>query len=160
MKLTDVLLIKYLQPSGFVNSLYDLNINDLINSGIQMLICDLDNTLVPHFSKLPNKQALEFCKKVQAAGIKFVVVSNNTYSRVNQFCEMLAPDDFIYNAKKPTLKKLKGLLTKHNCSPTDVIMVGDQFITDIFAANRLHAKSILTLPIVSLKAESNSWFRS
>lgn len=160
MKWTDILLIKYLQPSAFIKSIYDLNIEDLINSGIQMLICDLDNTLVPHFSKFPNKQAHEFCQKIKQAGIKFVVVSNNTYKRVNTFCELLEPDDFIYNAKKPTLKKIKALLRKYNLSPTNVVMIGDQFITDVFAANRLHAKSILTLPIISLKAESNSVFRN
>ena len=122
-----------------------------------MILCDLDNTLVPHFTKLPTTEAIDFVRDVQNHGIKIIIVSNNSYKRVSYFCEFLAPNDFIYHAEKPLIRKIKKILEKYDMNVEDVLFIGDQFITDIFAANRLHCKSILTLPIVDSVKQKQSF---
>lgn len=122
-----------------------------------MVLCDLDNTLVPHFTKLPTTESIKFVRQIQANDIKFIVVSNNGFRRVSYFCEYLAPNDFVYSAKKPFVRKIRKILEKYNMNVEDVLFIGDQFITDIFAANRIHCKSILTLPIINSTKQKNGF---
>ncbi len=157
MKQTNIWL-NYFRPNVFIKSFEDLNPSNLKREGIRMLVCDLDNTLTPHFNKLPNIKAIKFCRAVQEQGIVFVVVSNNTKKRVERFCEVLQPNDFAYNAKKPLTWKVSKMMAKYRCEKDDVLILGDQFITDIWLANRLGCRSILTLPIVSTSSEKNGFF--
>ena len=69
MKLLDIKLLNYFRPSLFVNNINDIIVDDLYNRGFRMVICDLDNTLVPHFTKFPTKMALDFVKKIRSQGI-------------------------------------------------------------------------------------------
>lgn len=158
MKLLDIKLLNYFRPSLFVNNINDIIVDDLYNRGFRMVICDLDNTLVPHFTKFPTKMALDFVKKIRSQGIIFVVVSNNTKKRVARFCELLKPDDFVYSARKPFLKKTSQIIRKYNISCDDILFIGDQVITDIWISNRLQCKSILTLPLVDSIGKNTNFF--
>ncbi|GAA5414538.1 YqeG family HAD IIIA-type phosphatase [Ureaplasma ceti] len=149
--------LNYFRPNIFVNSIEDININNFKQQGFRMVICDLDNTLVPHFTKIPTKQAINFVRSIQKQGLLFIVVSNNSKKRVTEFCKILKPDDYVWNAKKPITKKVKKVIQKYNMNKEDVIFIGDQVVTDIWVSNRLQAKSILTLPIVSSTKEKNGW---
>lgn len=130
-KLNKIKILNYLRPSLFVNNISEINVSDLYDRGFRMVICDLDNTLVPHFTKFPNAIDFEFMNKIREQGILFVVVSNNTKKRVENFCNRLKPDDYVYNAKKPFIKKTNAIIKKYNVDPEDVLFIGDQIITDI-----------------------------
>lgn len=140
--------LNYFRPNLFLKSYSDLNLFTLKKNGIRVLICDLDNTLAPHFTRLPNQKAKKFVTDVQELGIKFIVVSNNTKTRVEEFSKELKPDHYIWNAKKPLISKIKGVMEKYSVEPEELIILGDQFITDVWAANRIGCKSILVLPVV------------
>jgi len=96
-----------------------------------MLICDLDNTLSPHFSRFPTRRVIQFCEDVKKLGIIFVIVSNNSKKRVTTYVSKLHPDDYIYNAKKPLLRKIKKIMLKYEVDKDEVVIMGDQFITDV-----------------------------
>jgi HAD superfamily phosphatase (TIGR01668 family) len=96
-----------------------------------MIICDLDNTLAPHFSRLPTRRVIDFCKKVYEHDIKLVIVSNNNKKRVNAYVNQLQINEAIANAKKPMKRKIVNLINRYNMQPNEVIFIGDQFITDI-----------------------------
>lgn len=157
IKLRDWHWLNYFRPNIFVNRIEDINVSNFRQQGFRMVICDLDNTLVPHFTKIPTQQAIDFVRKIQKQGILFIVVSNNSKKRVTEFCEKLLPDDFVYNAKKPFLGKVKKIIAKYNMSNEDIVFIGDQVVTDIWVSNRIQCKSILTLPIVSSTKEANGW---
>lgn len=140
--------INYFRPNVFVKSISDINVTTLKRSGIKYVFCDLDNTLVPHFTALPSKETIKFAKEIRDNGIKFIIVSNNSKKRVEKFCERIDVDDFIYLANKPFIYKIKKMLKKHSIASKDVLMIGDQFIIDILMANRMGFKSILVLPFV------------
>ena len=158
LKKTKSTWLNYFRPNLFLKSYSDLNLFTLRKNGIRVLICDLDNTLAPHFTKFPSKKAKDFVIEVQKMGIKFVVVSNNSKQRVTAFCKLLKPDDFIWNAKKPLLSKIKNVIKKYDLEPEELIILGDQFITDVWAANRLGCKSILVLPVVDQSKNTESSF--
>ena len=146
--LSKLSIINYFRPSLFVNNVSEISISGLWSRGFRMIICDLDNTLAPHFTKTPTAMAINFVKEAKEQGFVFVVVSNNTKKRVSEFCKKLNVDDYVYNAKKPILRKTKKVIEKYKFDISDIIFIGDQIITDIWISNRLQAKSILTLPIV------------
>lgn len=140
--------LNYLRPNLFLKSIAEINIGNIKRSGIRYVLCDLDNTLVPHFNKLPNNLCIKFINNLKQAGLKVFIISNNSHKRVSLFCDHLNIDDFIANAKKPFVHKIKKMIRKYNIKNEDVLVIGDQFITDIIMANRLGFKSILVLPLV------------
>lgn len=148
MKSTSFNYLNFLRPNIFLKSIDNININTLKKLGVKYVFCDLDNTLVPHFTKMPNSNCIKFINNLKENGIKVIIVSNNSKKRVETFCNLIDVDDFIYKANKPLIYKIKKILKKYNIEPEDVIMIGDQFITDIVVANRMNFKSILVLPIV------------
>lgn len=87
------LLSNYFKPSIYVRSFRDVNISQLKRQGIKLFISDLDNTLVPHYTKLPNKEVLAFIKKVKDAGLDFAIMSNNIKNRVSLFAEKAGVED-------------------------------------------------------------------
>ena len=102
------------------------------------MICDLDNTLVPHFNKFPNKYVFDFINKIKREGLLIIIASNNTKKRVttfvNQLQKKISVDGFLYNCKKPFTRKIRKEIGKFNITYNDVVVIGDQFITDIFLA--------------------------
>lgn len=157
LDITKIRLLTYFKPSLFVDNIFDININNLKLQGFKMVICDLDNTLVPHFTRTPTFKVINFIKRIRDEGLKFVIVSNNTKKRVNEFCKTLNVDGVIYGAMKPTLFKLKKFFNKNDVKLEDVIFIGDQIITDVWVANRLKCKSILTLPLVGSYSNKKGW---
>lgn len=150
--------LNYFRPSIFLKSFTDFDVFLLKVNKIKLFICDLDNTLAPHFTFRPTKAAIKFAADIKKMGIKFYVVSNNRKSRVKKFCEYIKPDGYVSFAMKPRLKKIKKLLIKLNIKPEETLMMGDQFVIDILAANRLGCKSVLVLPLVEQEKNKSSKF--
>jgi len=142
------LFVNYMKPSAYVESVLDINLQKLKDQGIKMIICDLDNTLVPHFTKFPTKMAFEFSKKVREAEMEFVIVSTNTNRRVSFFAEKLNTNEYIANAKKPFKKKISKLIKDKNLETHEVAIVGDMIITDVLVANFIKCESILVNPVI------------
>ncbi len=140
--------LNYLRPNLYLKSISDINIYALKRSGIKYVFCDLDNTLVPHFTRLPNSTSIKFINELKSNGMKVIICSNNSKKRVEQFCNLTEVDDFIYNCQKPLTYKIKKMMRKYQIHPEDALVIGDQFITDVWVANRLGFKSILVLPII------------
>lgn len=143
------LLSNYFKPSIYVRSFRDVSVSQLKRQGIKLFISDLDNTLVPHYTKLPNKEVLNFIKKVKDAGIEFAIMSNNIKNRVSLFAEKAGVKEVYWNARKPFKTVAKEIIAKHNLLPSEVVIMGDQIILDILVANRLKCESILVQPLVS-----------
>ena len=102
---------------------------------------DLDNTLIAWNNPNGTPQLKEWLAQMQAAGITVMVVSNNNQQRVQHaLAELQLP--FIARAKKQL-----GL-SRH-----EVVMVGDQLITDMHAGNIAGVRTILVKPII----DSDAW---
>lgn len=143
------LISNFFKPSIYVRSFKDVNINQLKRQGIKLFICDLDNTLVPHYTKLPNKEVMAFINKIKEAGIEMVIMSNNINLRVSMFAKKAGIKEYKSNAKKPFKKVAKSIIEKRDLDSSKIIFMGDQIIMDILVANRLKCESILVQPLVS-----------
>ena len=152
------LLINYFKPSMYLRSFKDLNISQLKRQGIKLFISDLDNTLAPHFTKLPNKDILNFIAKIKKANIDFVIMSNNTNKRTKLFATKANVNEFYGNARKPFKRIAKKIMSKRpHIKPSEVVIMGDQIIMDILIANRMKWESILVQPLVSTDYEMNAF---
>jgi len=120
-----------------------------------LFISDLDNTLVPHFKRLPTGDVLDFIEKLKDAGIDFAIMSNNVRPRVETFAKKAGVKDWYSNARKPFKFVVKKILKDKKIDPSKVIIMGDQIIMDILVANRIKCESILVQPMISIDNNMN-----
>ena len=90
-------------------------------------------------------------------GIRVIVVSNNSPKRVKRAVEKF---DIDYEAwsLKPFTFGIDRALKRFHYEKNEVVMVGDQLMTDIRAAHRAGIRSILVKPLVehdSIKTQIN-----
>lgn len=149
-------LVHYFKPSAYVASVSKINLENLKEQGIKLIICDLDNTLVTHFTKFPTKLAIDFVKRAQDANFDFIIISNNTKKRVEFFAKKLGLKEYIYNAKKPFPFIIKRYIQSKNLRPQEVVIIGDMIISDILVANFLNSESILVQPIIDAEKFLNT----
>src|SRR5690348_13411582 len=94
-------MLRKLLPRFRVNTIYDIALIELWDSGFRGIITDLDNTLVGAGEPMATPRLLIWLEQVKALGFQVVIVSNNDENRVSKFAAPLNLP-FIHRAKKPT----------------------------------------------------------
>ena len=72
-------------PDYYVQSFKTLNIRKLHEMGIQLLLCDIDNTLVAYDEEVPSQDVVDFIHKLKMNGIEVALCSNSLSSRGKNF---------------------------------------------------------------------------
>lgn len=139
-------MFKLVIPNMYVPSIYNIDIMALWNQGMRSIIIDLDNTLVEATRTDATPELILWLKKVQNMGFKVMIVSNNSKSRVSQFCHPLEVP-FIYTAKKPLLQAFRRALRLLETEKHETVVIGDQLLTDVLGGNRMGLYTILVVPI-------------
>ncbi len=135
-------------PDIYQKSIYTIDYESLKNAGIKIILFDLDNTIIPINTDVPNKKLKTLFEDIKNMGMKPVIMSNSGKKRVAPFKEGLYVDA-AYSSMKPLKRKYKKILNLYNVKPSEVAAIGDQMLTDIFGANRMGVTSILVNPISS-----------
>lgn len=73
------------KPTGTLHRVTDITPELLGAMHIRALVLDVDNTMAPHGDQTPYTGVLEWTKRMTAAGVRLVVVSNNYKKRVAPF---------------------------------------------------------------------------
>ena len=68
---------KYFMPNEYVQSIFQIDIQKLADSGMKGIITDLDNTLVGWDEAEPTDAVKKWFKDVNEAGMTITIVSNN-----------------------------------------------------------------------------------
>lgn len=140
------------KPTWMVEAIYQITPEQCERLGIKAILTDLDNTLIAWDNPNGTDELRDWLEGMQAAGIPVIVVSNNNHDRVAKALKHLNLD-FIPRALKPFTKGINQGLTRLGLSKDEVIMVGDQIMTDIKASNTAGVRSVLVQPIVP----TDSW---
>lgn len=135
-----------LLPKAITDTVTDLTAEYLQNLGIQLLMLDFDNTLVPYTTDEPAQSVLLWLKTLREAGISLCVVSNSKKNRVKFFCETYGID-CVTHAKKPFSRGIRECLARYQLPPSACALVGDQIYTDTLGANACGVYSILVKAI-------------
>ena len=114
--------------------------------GIQLLMLDFDNTIVPYTTNVPTEEMEAWLKMMLASDVKICVVSNSRNNRVKIFCEKYGID-CITHAKKPFPKGIKECLARYGLPKSACALAGDQIYTDTLGANCAGIRSILVKAI-------------
>lgn len=141
-------MLKRFKPDIICNSIFEIDLEKLKLRGINYLIIDIDNTLVPWGEFEIKNEVLDWLKKAQEMGFGICLVSNNQKERVKKVESILGLPS-IYNAKKP-LKSgfLKASYILHGGRKNhQTAVIGDQFFTDVIGAKRLKLFVILVRPL-------------
>lgn len=134
-------------PFAVAKSIYDIEIDFYKQQGVKILLMDLDNTLDSYKLYHPTERAVELVKKIEQADITPVIVSNNKGKRVSTYANDLGVM-YINSAAKPFGFKIRKYIKQHSWDVKDIMLVGDQMITDVAAAKRVGIRVILTEKIV------------
>ena len=129
------------KPKMYYKNIYDINYDKLKEMGIKTLIFDLDNTLglisdgecPPKTKKLINDLKKDFL---------IVICSNNSNSRIKPYMEDLGVDGVAWSMK-PFINGLVKIKNKYKLKKKEMVIIGDQIVTDIFAGNKFRIKTIL-----------------
>ena len=143
------LLWKTLTPSQVVESVDELEPEMLKAHGIEAIITDLDNTLVPwrHYEIMPG--VIEWLAKLEVAGIKICIASNTIHtSRLKQLAETMGIP-FVDRVRKPSTGGFVRAMQAMGSHAENTAVFGDQIFTDILAGNRLNLYTILLRPPLS-----------
>lgn len=133
-------------PDLMVTRLDELTPELLQRCGIDFLMLDFDNTIVPYTTDQPAPEMEQWLADMQASEIGICVVSNSRRDRVVRFCR--ARDiPCITHARKPFSKGIFRCREQFGLDLRRTAMVGDQIYTDVLGGNCAGAWSILVRPI-------------
>ena len=106
----------------------------LQKEGVKLLLCDLDNTLRLHSEKEPADELADWIEDCKKVGVTIVIVSNNGRKKmIKKFCQPIGVP-CVWWAKKPLRAKLINTMEKYHFSPSETVMLGDKWSTDVLAA--------------------------
>ncbi len=134
-------------PTYYNKSIYEIDFDKLYADGIRLILTDLDNTLIPYDIDEPTDELFQWKKKVEDMGFEVIIVSNSGEERVSKFSNKF---DTKYNSSsfKPRRKGLKRAIKKatKEYKKEEIVLFGDQLMTDVFGANRLGISVLLVDP--------------
>lgn len=151
--------IKNYLPDFIIEKVYNLSAEDLKRNNIKLVLVDLDNTLIAWNKPNGTIEMRKWLSDLKKEDINIIVVSNNNKERVSRGVENFGID-YIYWALKPFTFGINKEIKKFNFSKDEIVMIGDQLMTDIKAAKRAGIKSILVKPLVendSIKTKINRY---
>lgn len=118
----------------------------LLSIGIRGVLLDIDNTLEPYEHPLPGEKVLRWLESLHAVGIKTAIVSNNGKERVELFNKEIGMPAY-YKAGKPFTRNIKRAMADMGSTKETAIFIGDQILTDVWAAHNAGIRAILVPPI-------------
>lgn len=139
-----------LRPDYNLKNIYEIDLDVLKNQGIKAIFFDLDSTIMVSKSGEYHEKTEEWLKKVDEYFF-IAVITNNKKCEYLEKVRSVSDFQVIGNAKKPSTKAMKKLLSKININPENVVIVGDRPLTDILAGKLLGARTIL---VGSINAEN------
>ena len=142
-------------PDVYLRSVTALTARRLRDLGIRGLILDVDNTLTTHDNPVPRPDVLRWLDGMRAAGIKMIILSNNSPARVRPFAEILGMD-FAADAAKPLPGGYRRAAAKLGLGGKELAVVGDQIFTDVLGGNLCGFKTVLVKP---MQPEDTRFFR-
>jgi hypothetical protein len=127
-------------PNEYHKTIHDIDLVKLYDLGKRLILTDLDNTLVGYDILLPTSEIIAFKEKCEEVGLKLVIISNNKEKRVQLFSEKLGVD-YVFSAMKPLKRGYRKIASDY--TPNEIVIIGDQILTDIFGGNRMGYYTIL-----------------
>ena len=134
-------MLHLLFPFEYVDSVFSIDYKKLVQKGYKGIIFDIDMTLVPHGAD-STKEIDDLFKTVHKAGLKTLLLTNNSEERVKRFIKNI---DTLYlcDADKPNPEGFLKAVEMLGIQKEETVFIGDQIFIDIYGANKCGIASIL-----------------
>ena len=132
----------FIKPDYDIKSIYEINLEELKNQGINALLFDLDSTLMGSKTGCYTSKTLEWLDAVKK-DFFIGVVSNNSNPEYISKVEACSEFPVVFNAHKPDIKVAKKFMEEHNLKAETTCFVGDRPLTDVLCGKNLGCKTIL-----------------
>lgn len=132
-------------PDMYQKDIFHINYQNLKKMGITCLIFDLDNTLALISEKECPEKVRELIKNLQEDFL-IIIISNNTRRRIEPYKRVLGIDAVSF-AMKPFTRGLRKIRHMYNLKKKEMVMIGDQLVTDVLSAKKFRIKAILVDPL-------------
>ncbi len=141
--------MNYFYPDAYQKSIYTINYDKLKENGIKCLLFDLDNTCVPYVDRTPTKKLKNLFDKLSEQGFKVIIFSNSPKERLSPFKKELKVD-CCAKAGKPRKKNFIKILDLYKYDLSEVAIIGDQLVTDIYGGNKVGITTVLVNPMSNI----------
>jgi len=137
-----------LKPDYFYADVHSIDMDALKRDGIDTLLVDLDNTILPRDTNAITPVHREWASALADSGFRVCLVSNNWHERVKAIADELG-FGLVSKAIKPLpFAFIKGL-RKVGATRRTAAVIGDQLFTDVLGGNLLGMTTILVVPLSS-----------
>jgi len=141
-------LVKYLLPDFRFQKLTD--IDDSFFMGAQLIIFDVDNTLVLPETKEIKEEIINWFSRIKNRYSCILISNSRTiFKRAEEISKILECEVFLSRYKKPSRKLFKEIKEKYKLSNRKVFVVGDRILTDILFGNLSGAITVLIAPFTN-----------
>lgn len=140
-------MFKRFIPFAHASSIYEIDPDFFKKHNVKTLFMDLDNTLDSYKARTPKEDTISYIKELKEFGIEPVIISNNKAKRVCGYADALGVG-FLSSAHKPFSSRLRKEIARRNLTNDQVMLVGDQMMTDVLAAKGAKIRVVLTEKLV------------
>lgn len=132
-----------LVPYMYQKDIFNINYKRLKSENIKCILFDLDNTLVEAKKIVPSMETINLIEKL-TKDFEVIIISNSLPSRLKKVQKYLKID-YYSTSLKPSKRNFKKVLKRY--SKDEVVLIGDQFVTDVVGSSRVGIKVILVDPL-------------
>ena len=133
------------RPTMYRKDIFEIDYQKLKEKGITCLIFDLDNTLGMIDQKKCPAKVKKLLRRLQKDFL-ILINSNNTSSRLTPYLNELGVGGYSF-ALKPSTRNLAKIKKIYNLKKKEMVMIGDQIVTDILSGNKFKIMTILVDPL-------------
>ncbi len=147
--------MRVVSPALYYRDVFSIDLEALASSGIDTLLVDIDNTVVPRDTGAIESRFEAWFEELRSRGFGVCLVSNNWHDHVKRIAESFGVQ-MVPKALKPLpFGFLRGarLLGSH-AGRTAVI--GDQVFTDILGGNMLGMTTVLVRAAVRVRPAAHA----
>ena len=137
-----------LSPDYYYRSVLDIDLAELKRRGIDTLLVDLDNTLLPRDTNVVPADVKAWAAGLRDAGFSACLVSNNWHDRVVRVAQELG-FDLVPKAVKPLPFAFRKALERAGSTAKRAAIVGDQLFTDVLGGKLTGITTVLIAPMSS-----------
>ena len=135
-----------LSPDYYLESVHSIDLAGFKAEGIDTLLMDLDNTLLPRDSNVVPEALRAWALDLETAGFRVCLVSNNWHERVKTVADELG-FSLVAKAVKPLPFAFLRALKLVGSTRSRAAVVGDQVFTDVLGGRLLGMRTVLVLPL-------------
>lgn len=116
--------------------LFKYDFSTLKSQGIRYIMLDVDNTLLHDHAVQADEAARNLIQSLKAYGFTIYLVSNGKEKRISLLAQSLEVG-YLAMAQKPLTHKIEAFIEKESILKENLVLIGDQWFTDMLCAQRL-----------------------